>query len=217
MSLSTPLVLHHLRGRVFMVGQVLSALCLTIVIATFLAGERPLSDVTAPGHPPRPRQAAVRLHHALGLPAPLPVPDHLVGQHRRGDALLPAPHCRGLAGSWPSCSCSSTSCCPSCSCSPRPEAQPAQPRRIAGPGPGRAAPRRPLLARRSRSAGHHGHEAVHRPRPATGCDVAAPLGLGGVWLWSFFARELQGRPTPAPGRARGHGARRARPASGGGA
>ena len=48
---------------------------------------------------PRPRQAAARLRHAVGLRRLLAVPDHLVRQPARGDALVPAPAATAT-GSW---------------------------------------------------------------------------------------------------------------------
>ncbi len=66
---------------------------------------------------PRPRQAPARLHHALGLRQLLAVPDRLVGQHQRGDALLRAAAPGRLAAARDRVCSSSTSRCRSRCCS----------------------------------------------------------------------------------------------------
>ena len=53
----------------------------------------------------------------------------------------------------------------------------------------------------------HGHEAV--PLTLHWLDVAAPLGLGGLWLF-FFARELRRRPLLPVGEPEVDGAPRSR-------
>ena len=82
-----------------------------------LAGEEPFKSGAPAGHRPRPRQAAARLHDAVGLRELLAVPDRLVGQHQRGDAVLPPPPAGRLAGDGDRCCSSSTSRCRSRSCS----------------------------------------------------------------------------------------------------
>ena len=62
------------------------------------AGVRPAHDRRRHPRPaPRPGQPAAGVRHALGLHGLLPVPDHLVGQPRRGDALVHPQDARRLA------------------------------------------------------------------------------------------------------------------------
>ena len=85
-------------GVLFIVGWTLTALSFTIVLLARVAGRAAVRRGAAAGHGPRPREAAARLHDAVGLRELLAVPDHLVGQHQRGDAVLPAPAAGRLAG-----------------------------------------------------------------------------------------------------------------------
>ena len=92
-----PLVLHHLGGPLHGGPGALRPLPHGDAAGAAGRGRAPARG-GAQGHGARPRQADAGLHHALGLPAPLPVPHHLVGQHRGGDALLPGPAPRGMEG-----------------------------------------------------------------------------------------------------------------------
>jgi hypothetical protein len=76
-------------GLLTMAGWGLTALAFAIAILALLAPDR--AGRGAERQPlPRPREAAARLHDALGVRELLAVPDHLVGQHQRGDPVLPA-------------------------------------------------------------------------------------------------------------------------------
>ena len=80
------------------------------------AQQRPRREGAVDGPLPRLRHAALRLHHAVGVPRVLAVPDRLVGEPARGDSLLPAPLRRRLAGRDAGRSSRATSCCPGCCC-----------------------------------------------------------------------------------------------------
>ena len=77
-------------GVLFIVAWTLGALSFTIVVMAWLAARPPFDRRARSRRRPRPRQAAARLHDAVGLRQLLAVPDRLVGQHQRGDALLRA-------------------------------------------------------------------------------------------------------------------------------
>ena len=181
-------------GVLFMVGQVLSALALMIVLLARLAEEEPLRGGGAQGHRARPRQADVRLHHALGLPAPLAVPHHLVGQPAGGDPLVPRSACTAAGSTWPGARALPLRGALPAAALARPEAQ----RAHAWPwwrrgcsllrlvdlywlvGPDLAGTRR----RRPRAA------------PSTGSTWRRAVGIGGRWLWRS-SRAAEGPPAAA--------------------
>ena len=137
----------------------------------------------------RSRQAAARLHDALGLRQLLAVPDHLVRQPaaRRRPSTSAACTAAG-SRSRRSCWCSTSRC------RSAPAVAAAQAQRARARGHRRADARdagdRPLLAGRPRP---------RRPRRGRASfrihwlDLAALLGLGGLWL-ALFARQALGRP-----------------------
>ena len=90
-------------GPMLVTGEALSTLALMIVVAGILASDRAMSDAVDPGPAPRPGQPPAGVRHALGLHGLLPVPDHLVGQPVRGDAVVHPQDAR-RAGSGSPCS-----------------------------------------------------------------------------------------------------------------
>ena len=190
-------------GFIFIGGQGLSALAFTIVVSTLLA------QAGADGEPaqaeplPRPRQAVARLRHALGLLQLLAVHARLCGEPRRGDPVfhrqdqprLAVP--RAVSRDLPF-----RRAVPAAALA-RPEADAAPPR-LGGAGAARRAVSsicscwcRPSSTPRGRTctccpASTRADFFVHW------LDLAAPLAIGGLWLWMFFTQLAQ-RPLLAFG------------------
>ena len=76
-------------GMLYIGGQGLSAFAFGICVLVMLSQTAPLNRVLTHASLPRPRQAAVRVPDAVGVPVVLAVPDHLVGEHARRDPALP--------------------------------------------------------------------------------------------------------------------------------
>jgi hypothetical protein len=80
----------------FMTGWIGALMSFSLLV---MAWRRYLAPTTSsPRRTSRPRQALLRLHGVLGLPHVQPVPDHLVREHGRGDALAAAPADRAVEG-----------------------------------------------------------------------------------------------------------------------
>ena len=77
-------------GLLFMVGQGLSALALRDRGADHAGAVSAAQPHRHGASPARSRQAPVRVPDAVGVSVVLAVPDHLVGEHGRGDPALPA-------------------------------------------------------------------------------------------------------------------------------
>ena len=69
-----------------------------------------------PVAPARPGQAALRLHHAVGLPVVLAVHHHLLGEHAGRDPALLGARAERLAVGRLGAGRAATSCCPTCCC-----------------------------------------------------------------------------------------------------
>ena len=190
-------------GFLFIGGQGLSALAFTIV------DQHVPRAAGADGGPaqaeplPRPRQAVVRVRHALGLLQLLAVPARVRGEPGRGDPVLhrqdqprlavprAVPRHLPFRGAVPAAALA------------RPEAD-AVPARLGGAGccSSCATSTCSCWCRRS---------STPRARTCTCCagehesdffvhwlDLAAPLAIGGLWLWMFFTQLAQ-RPLLAFG------------------
>jgi hypothetical protein len=176
-------------GIAFMVGQALSALALVIVIAVFLADERPMSDVLRPGT----LQDLGKLLLAFTmLWAYVHLSQFLIVWS--GNLAEETPYyLRRLQGGWQHLGLFLVVfhfALPFLLLLSRDVKR--NPRVLGGLAAWVMAVRvADLYWTIGPDLGGHGHAAV--PLSFHWLDVAAPLGLGGLWLF-LFARELRGRP-----------------------
>ena len=110
------LVLDHLRAALHRRPGAVGAGLRDRRAGDAVAGSAPLDRRRQPVALPRPRQAALRLHHAVGLPVVLAVPDHLVGEPAEEIPFYLGARAERLAVGRLGAGRRSTSCCPSCCC-----------------------------------------------------------------------------------------------------
>ena len=97
-------------------GQGLSTMAFTILMLAILVRFKPMSQVATADRVPRPRQADVRVRHAVGVLLGLAAAHHLVGEPAGGDSVLPRSGCTARGIRSASRCCSASSRCRSCCC-----------------------------------------------------------------------------------------------------